>query len=99
VVFDRRLWHARGDNVSRRARKALFYGYTHRWIRPRDELLGVDDALLQRLDPIRRQLLGGGTSAIGYWIPAEEDAPLAMRYKPQPCASTSSATWRVSPGS
>jgi len=80
VVFDRRLWHARGDNVSRRTRKALFYAYTHRWIRPRDELLGVDEALLARQDPARRQLLGAGTSALGYWIPTDEDIPLATRY-------------------
>jgi ectoine hydroxylase len=79
VVFDRRLWHARGDNLSGPTRKAVFYGYAPRWIRPRDELLGVDGRMLARLDPVRRQLLGAGTSAIGYWIPTEEDVPLAMR--------------------
>ena len=76
VVFDRRLWHARGDNVGGRTRKALFYAYTYRWIRARDDLVGVDDALLARIDPVRRQLLGGGSSTIGYWFPEEEDAPL-----------------------
>jgi ectoine hydroxylase len=75
VVFDRRLWHARGDNVSERTRKALFYGYTYRWIRPRDDL-GLTAAQLAAVDPVRRQLLGAGTSAIGYWIPTEEDVPL-----------------------
>jgi ectoine hydroxylase len=75
VVFDRRLWHARGDNVSERTRKALFYGYTYRWIRPRDDL-GLTREQLVGLDPVRRQLLGAGTSAIGYWIPTEEDVPL-----------------------
>jgi ectoine hydroxylase len=75
VVFDRRLWHARGDNRSERTRKALFYGYTYRWIRPRDEL-GLSPAQVAALEPVRRQLVGGGTSAIGYWIPTEEDVPL-----------------------
>jgi ectoine hydroxylase len=75
VVFDRRLWHARGDNVSQRTRKALFYGYTYRWIRPRDDL-GLSAQQIAGLDPVRRQLLGAGTSAIGYWIPTEEDVPL-----------------------
>jgi len=80
VVFDRRLWHARGDNRSQSTRKALFYGYSYRWVRPRDDL-GLDDSALAGLDPVRRQLLGAGTSAIGYWIPTEEDVPLraAMR--------------------
>jgi ectoine hydroxylase len=75
VVFDRRLWHARGDNVSQRTRKALFYGYTYRWIRPRDDL-GLSAEQLAGLDRVRRQLLGAGTSALGYWIPTEEDVPL-----------------------
>jgi ectoine hydroxylase-related dioxygenase (phytanoyl-CoA dioxygenase family) len=75
VVFDRRLWHARGDNRSSATRQALFYGYTHRWIRPRDEL-GLDPALVAGLSPLRRQLLGAGSSAIGYWIPEGEDVPL-----------------------
>ena len=75
VVFDRRLWHARGDNRSERTRKALFCGYTYRWIRPRDEL-GLSPAQVAALDPVRRQLVGAGTSAIGYWIPTEEDVPL-----------------------
>lgn len=75
VVFDRRLWHARGDNTSGSTRKALFYGYTYRWIRPRDEL-ALPSGLLERLDPVRRQLLGAGTSAIGHWLPTDEDVPL-----------------------
>jgi ectoine hydroxylase len=75
VVFDRRLWHARGDNNSGSTRKALFYGYTYRWIRPRDEL-ALPAGILERLDPVRRQLLGAGTSAIGHWIPTDEDVPL-----------------------
>jgi len=72
VIFDRRLWHARGDNRSERVRKALFYAYTYRWIRARDEL-GLDPTTLP---PLRRQLLGGGTGAVGHWIPTEEDVPL-----------------------
>jgi ectoine hydroxylase-related dioxygenase (phytanoyl-CoA dioxygenase family) len=75
VVFDRRLWHARGDNVSKVTRKALFYAYTYRWIRPRDELR-IDPELLEAATPTRRQLLGAGTSAIGHWIPTEDDVPL-----------------------
>jgi ectoine hydroxylase len=75
VLFDRRLWHARGDNSSPATRKALFYAYTYRWIRPRDEL-GLDPARFTALTPVRRQLLGAGTSAIGHWIPTDEDVPL-----------------------
>ncbi|MGH3007803.1 MAG: phytanoyl-CoA dioxygenase family protein [Gaiellaceae bacterium] len=79
VIFDRRLWHARGDNRSGRARKALFYGYTHRWIRPRDDL-GVEPGRVTGLTPLRRQLVGlgngNGNGSDSYWFPAEEDVPL-----------------------
>ena len=97
VVLDRRLWHARGDNRSDTTRRVLFYAYTHRWIRPRDEL-GIDGERVA-LDPVHRQLLGWGTSAIGDWIPTDEDVPLRDAIEHRPCASTSSATWRASPGS
>jgi len=75
VLLDRRVWHARGDNRSDSTRMALFYAYTYRWIRPRDDL-GLDPARLAGLSPVRRQLLGAGTSAIGHWIPTDEDVPL-----------------------
>jgi ectoine hydroxylase len=70
VIFDRRLWHARGDNVSDRTRKVLFYGYTHRWIRPRDEL-DLDPDRLAGLTPLRRQLLGFADDTSDYWFPAD----------------------------
>lgn len=68
VIFDRRVWHARGDNLSDRTRKALFYGYTYRWIRPRDELV-IDPVLLTRLTPLRRWLLGFAHDTSDYWFP------------------------------
>jgi ectoine hydroxylase len=70
VIFDRRLWHARGDNLSDRTRKVLFYGYTHRWIRPRDEL-AIDPDRAARLTPLRRQLLGFAHETSDYWFPDE----------------------------
>ncbi len=75
VIFDRRVWHSRTDNRSAVTRKALFYAYTYRWIRPRDDL-GISPERLERLTPVRRQLLGARTGAIGHWIPSDEDVPL-----------------------
>jgi ectoine hydroxylase len=75
VVFDRRLWHARSDNRSAVTRKVIFLGYTYRWIRPRDDAL-VPLAARARCSPVRRQLLGEGTSPTGYWIPTGDDVPL-----------------------
>jgi len=59
VFLDRRLWHARGINYSAVTRKAIFFGYSPRWVAIRDQVdyrdrQGCSDA--QNL--VRRQLLG-----------------------------------------
>jgi ectoine hydroxylase-related dioxygenase (phytanoyl-CoA dioxygenase family) len=56
VFFDRRLWHARSANYSGITRKAIFFGYTLRWVAIRDESAGV--LTVAGLSPVRRQLLG-----------------------------------------
>jgi hypothetical protein len=84
VFFDRRLWHARSDNLSDVTRKCVFIGYTYRWVAIRDE---VDHLLGQpwwfRLDPVQRQLLGGvgrgdGDHAWGHY---PEDTPLYLELR------------------
>ena len=75
VFFDRRLWHASGINYSEFTRKVLFYGYSYRWLRPRDNM--TVDHYMDRCDPIRRQLLGAGPSGgHGFTSPKPEDIPL-----------------------
>jgi ectoine hydroxylase len=75
VLFDRRLWHARSDNRSRRTRRAVFLAYTYRWIRARDHY-PESAAWFAALSPVRRQLLGAAASEDGHWLPTEEDVPL-----------------------
>jgi ectoine hydroxylase len=75
LVFDRRLWHASSPNTSQITRKVLFYGYSYRWLRPRDDQ--TVEHLVEQSDPIRRQLLGHApTGNYGYSSPTEEDVPL-----------------------
>ncbi|QGN34421.1 phytanoyl-CoA dioxygenase family protein [Microlunatus sp. Gsoil 973] len=74
VLFDRRLWHAASPNWSDITRKVLFYGYGHRWIKPKDEMTLSD--FWADSDPIRKQLLGYGTGANGFYSPTPEDVPL-----------------------
>ena len=74
VLFDRRLWHSRSPNTSQMTRKALFYGYGYRWIRPKDDM--VVEHLYERCDPIRRQLLGDAVRNNGRYVPTDEDVPL-----------------------
>lgn len=76
VLFDRRLWHAGTPNWSDVTRKVLFYGYGYRWIRTKDDM--TVQSLWDRSDPIRRQLLGWGTNANGFYTPTDEDVPLRV---------------------
>lgn len=75
VFFDRRLWHAAGHNDSTVTRKVLFYGYSYRWLRPRDDM--TVEHYMARCNPVRQQLLGATvTGGMGYTSPREEDVPL-----------------------
>ena len=75
IIFDRRLWHASGRNHSARTRIVLYYGYSYRWLKPRDDM--TVDNLLERCDPIRRQLLGDSvTGNHSFTSPKDEDVPL-----------------------
>lgn len=75
VFFDRRIWHASSPNHADFARKVLFYGYSYRWLRPRDDMSVAH--YLDRCDPIQQQLLGVSHSGgHGYSSPKDEDVPL-----------------------
>ena len=75
VFFDRRIWHSASANYWDVPRRVLFYGYSYRWLRPRDDM--TVDHYIDRCDPIRQQLLGvthsGGR---GYTSPTADDVPL-----------------------
>ena len=75
VFFDRRIWHSASANYWTEPRRVLFYGYSYRWLRPRDDMQVAH--YIDRCDPIRQQLLGvthsGGR---GYTSPTEADIPL-----------------------
>lgn len=77
VFFDRRIWHARSENDSDITRKGLFYGYGYRWLRSKDDMTIPTD-LFEQNDPIRQQLLGGGTNANGHFSPKDADVPLKV---------------------
>ena len=79
VLFDRRLWHARSDNYSQITRKAMFVGYTYRWVAMRDENDGIwSSDLAASINPVQRQLLGGLPDKSGdhAWGHYPESTPL-----------------------
>ena len=75
TIFDRRLWHRHGRNTSDTVRKALFFGYSFRWLRPLDYTQAPPE-LLARCDPVLRQLLGDGQTEVGWYQPQPRDVPL-----------------------
>lgn len=75
VLFDRRMWHSRGWNFSHVTRKVFFIGYSYRWLRGLDYNL-MPPEILEKCDPIRRQLLGDGIDIKGWWQPTDADVPL-----------------------
>lgn len=74
LIIDRRAWHSRSMNTSELTRKVVWLGYSYRWMRPKDEM--TVEHLWPKVDPIRRQLLGGGQSANGVYDPSDDDVPL-----------------------
>ena len=84
LVFDRRLWHARSENRSGPTRKMIFLGYTHRWIRTRDDaLIGRGVTYGEGLSPLRRRLLGLVDEDAGRLgaVAGEETVPLLTDLK------------------
>ncbi|GAA0724641.1 phytanoyl-CoA dioxygenase family protein [Dactylosporangium roseum] len=79
VFFDRRIWHARSDNLSKITRKCVFLGYTYRWISIRDEVGALPGKpWWARLNPVQQQLLGGvgGSDGDHSWGHYPETTPL-----------------------
>ena len=73
VFFDRRIWHTRSRNYSQHTRKAVFFGYTYRWIATRDDIAPIRASDWPgRLTPVQQQLVGlvadpGGDHAWGHY--------------------------------
>jgi len=77
IVFDRRLWHSGSTNQSAVPRRALFYGYSYRWLRPKSAMKITTSPAYDTFDPVHRQLLGACSTANGYYTPDDTvDAPL-----------------------
>ena len=75
VYFDRRLFHAASPNHWTEPRVFLAYGYGYRWLRTKDEMTIPPD-VVERSEPIRRQLLAATSSENNRYTPADDDVPL-----------------------
>lgn len=57
MIFEQRLWHSGGANISHQPRKAVMFGYGYRWMKPAD-YLRQSASLTEKLSPIERFLVG-----------------------------------------
>jgi ectoine hydroxylase len=100
LVFDRRLWHSRSDNLSEHTRRVVFLAYSFRWVRPRDEF-GIDPGSerFRALSPVRRQLLGEPAPGRHQWGLHPGTVPLYAGTVPARACVTSTEPWRRSAAS
>jgi ectoine hydroxylase-related dioxygenase (phytanoyl-CoA dioxygenase family) len=77
VFFEQRTWHAVGPNYAPHARKNIYIGYCHRWLKAID-FITQDEELIAQANPIQRQLLGAVSDPISFYLPGRfpEDVPL-----------------------
>ena len=74
LILDRRLWHSRSPNFGPHARKVIWMGYAYRWLRPKDEM--TVQGLIDKANPVRRQLLGCASNSNSTYDPTAVDVPL-----------------------
>ena len=81
VLFEQRCWHAVGPNRSPVTRKSIFMGYGFRWIQPMD-FVQMPERLIEKANPIEKQLLGHITHDLGFYLPTDADVPLRAAIQP-----------------
>jgi len=59
LLFENRIYHTATPNRTNRISKKVMFGYAYRWMKPEVYLDVPDERLLEKADPITRQLLGG----------------------------------------
>ena len=57
-LFENRMYHRQGLNLTGQTRKALMMGYSYAWLSPNDYVVQDPELLGRTQDPIERQLLG-----------------------------------------
>jgi len=83
MIWRTALLHCVTPNLSDHARKCLYYGYNHRWIRPSD-YDHQDPTVLANCNPVQRQLLGElGDGNMGYSGPDPLIHPVSRYWRPQ----------------
>ena len=76
LLFENRIAHAAAANLTDRTRKVVMFGYGYRWIVPMD-YRNQETALLDKLDPVGRYLVGEPFQKTEEYRPGGDESPLA----------------------
>jgi len=82
-LFENRIFHTSAPNLSNRTSKVIIFGYSYRWMGGRkDQMQCVqpDETVLDQVDDIRRQLLGGSSDALSHWAQEQGIAPEPIKW-------------------
>ena len=74
-LFENRVYHSTAPNLGRHPSKVLIIGYSYRWmggLRDNMALVQPGPDVLERVDPIRRQLLGDSNDALVEWAQEQD---------------------------
>jgi len=77
-LFENRVFHTTAPNLSPRLSKVIIFGYSYRWMGGRHSgMMQVrpGDDVLEQVDDIRKQLLGGTSEALVEWAETKGLAP------------------------
>ena len=82
-LFESRIFHTSAPNLSNRTSKVIIFGYSYRWMGGRkDQMQCVqpDETVLDQVDDILRQLLGGSSDALNHWAQEQGIAPEPIKW-------------------
>jgi ectoine hydroxylase len=80
VLFENRTYHSAAPNLTPNSRKAVFFGYGYRWMRAIDYHT-QPMRLLDQVDDIGKQLLGGLPDGDGPFHPGGDNSALVKWWK------------------
>ena len=79
-LFENRIFHTSAPNLSFRTSKVIILGYSYRWMGGRKKNMKQvqpDEVILDQVNPIQQQLLGGNSDAIIHWARENKFDPSA----------------------
>ncbi|MYA21434.1 MAG: phytanoyl-CoA dioxygenase family protein, partial [Gemmatimonadetes bacterium] len=85
-LFENRVFHTAAPNLSQRTAKVVILGYSYRWMGGlRDKMNHVqpDDEVLDQVDDIGKQLLGGSSNGLVEWAQEKGIAPEPIEWTKQ----------------